>query len=314
MTTRIAIATALASLSKLNLAIFEARAAGFNVEAYIEGASVPAPNLVGTASPVTVVDGSQTEGLGGRLTGIPAALAADFGKSEEVKAEPVTQQVAASTVQQEVKAEAEFDADARIASLTGTAIYVNRSKKSSSGFVVAAADKSGEADQKLFIGQPSEVIPVGFVNVYKESIGKTVHKNLDKAEEYASGKEIATLPVYKTEADALKGVNAANTEAETAAVTTNEVDAAATRLAALAGTGIHLTRNRRSSSGYNVAKAGDSNDVYANLVQLGETRDRRALGFVNVYKTTLGTTVHATKAKAEQYANGKEIGMLALFR
>lgn len=296
MTTRIAIATALASLSKLNLAIFEARAAGFNVEAYIEGASVPAPNLVGTASPVTVVDGSQTEGLGGRLTGIPAALAADFGKSEEVKAE------------------AEFDADARIASLTGTAIYVNRSKKSSSGFVVAAADKSGEADQKLFIGQPSEVIPVGFVNVYKESIGKTVHKNLDKAEEYASGKEIATLPVYKTEADALKGVNAANTEAETAAVTTNEVDAAATRLAALAGTGIHLTRNRRSSSGYNVAKAGDSNDVYANLVQLGETRDRRALGFVNVYKTTLGTTVHATKAKAEQYANGKEIGMLALFR
>ena len=313
MTTRTTIAAALASLSKLNLAIFEARAAGFNVEAYIEGVQTQGASVLGITTPAADVASAAT-----RPVGFPAP--ADFDKAVEVKSvsavaeslAAVTEQAPVSTVKEEVAvaaadakaAEGDFDAAARIAALMGTEIRVNRSKKSSSGFVLADKDAT-QSDEILFIGAPSEVVPVGFINVYKGSIGLTVHKSLDKAEQYSSGKEIDTLPVFKTKDAALKGVNASAADPEPAVAT--EFDAGA-RLAGLVGTTVQLVTTRASSAGYRLAEEGESSTTGT----LVGADSRGVAGYLNVYKASLGKTLHKTVAKAEQYSNGKEIGLIAV--
>lgn len=85
-------------------------------------------------------------------------------------------------------------AERRIAAVTGSNVYANRTQRTSSGFKICHRNDS-VASFTVNDGDAGEC-PSGWINVYAESLGKDIASSFEKAKAYASASVVATLPVF----------------------------------------------------------------------------------------------------------------------
>lgn len=90
----------------------------------------------------------------------------------------------------------------RVASLVGTTIktkFLGVSRRGNGRGNSTGYKLDSEGSTPMVVGAAGsdrERTPVGYINVYKNSIGKDVHKTVAKAVEYASDSVLTQLPVY----------------------------------------------------------------------------------------------------------------------
>lgn len=103
----------------------------------------------------------------------------------------------------------------------------------------------------------------------------------------------------------------ASEEAAEAAQTAAASGAAQARIEAVTGTTIYANRTERTSSGFKVCDR--TTRVVSFRVNEATNYSNTPSGWVNVYAESIGTDIHSTKDKAEEYASSSVVATLPVY-